>query len=242
MVVNESATVEEMMLFIPHEAMHALQFAACPDLLAFHSTIVCDVPPPPSLPVMPRPYDYLWAMNMAEMAAYAVQVDFAHQLATRGEDDGALTALNARMGGLGRLYPQVIACEKIARLGVGKRLFMHGTQDVLSAEQSRACATAATGYLWFWAGVDTMHYNTHLVDAAAEKARNNLSAQFNMAAAKPQFRKWARADIVRLGTGYPVNPLDVPGFDDVSTPPYRNMMTRDSAKKLYAVERALRPA
>ena len=82
-----------------------------------------------------------------------------------------------------------------------------------------------------------LNYNTHLVDVAHDNGKARLSESFNRAAGGMKFRTWDRADILRLGKGYNVNPLDVPGFDDVAAPLYRNYMTRENARKLHAVER-----
>jgi len=194
----------------------------------------------PGAPI-PRPYDFLWAMNMMEMAAYAVQTDFVHQLAARGGDDGPLKELKRHMCPFADIYEDVRNRRTIGRIGLENHTFMKDdlAEDIDPAF-ARDYATAAVGYFWFWGSSgqgSPLNYNTHLVDAAHENGKARLTDQFNKAARGASFKTWDRADILRLGKGYTVNPLDVPGFDDVTTVPYRNCMTRENARKLHAVER-----
>jgi hypothetical protein len=239
LAVDASRSTEEMALFLAHEAFHAVQFGNCPDLYAFYVAAVC-AGEMPGAPV-PRPYDFLWAMNMMEMAAYAVQTDFVHQLAERGGDDGPLKELKRYMGPFADIYEDVRHRRTIGRIGLENRTFMKDDlAEDIDPGFARDYATAAVGYFWFWGSSgpgSPLNYNTHLVDAAHENGKARLTEQFNRAARGVNFRTWERTDIIRLGKGYTVNPLDVPGFDDITGAAYRNCMTRENARKLHAVER-----
>lgn len=239
LAVSDKANTEEMALFLAHESFHAVQFDNCPDLYAFFVAAVCGGHMPGV--AVPRPYDFLWAMNMMEMAAYAVQTDFVHQLAARAGDDGPLNELKRHMRPFADIYEDVRHRRTIGRIGLENRTFMKDEQaEHIDPDFARDYATAAVGYFWFWGSSgpgSPLNYNTHLVDVAHDNGKARLSESFNRAAGGMKFRTWDRADILRLGKGYNVNPLDVPGFDDVAAPLYRNYMTRENARKLHAVER-----
>jgi hypothetical protein len=252
-LVQDSLSEDDMVVFLPHEAFHAEQFANCPDLAAFHTYVVMaeqgSNPPPAGTITVPRPHDFVWGMNMMELAAYGVQTDFVFQLAERSGDDAPLARFYTRMKPLADTYAAVRDSNTLAELSGGGRCFLRADAgDIISPDFRRDYATAAAGYFWFWATKDCegtlmgLHYNDHLVDSANENSRARVSPLFNAMAAgqtRVAFRKWDAADVLRLGRGYPVNPLNVPGFEDVTTPPYRNRMTRECAQRLRTVERAL---
>ncbi len=254
-MVQDDLSEDDMVVFLPHEAFHAEQFANCPDLAAFHTHVVMagegSAPPPAGMITVPRPLDFAWGMNMMEFAAYAVQTDFMFQLAARTGDDAPLARFYTRMKPLASTYATVRNSDTLAELNGGGRRFLHADAgDILNPDFRRDYATAAAGYFWFWATKDCdgrvlgLHYNDHLVEAANDNSRARVSPLFNAMAAgqtRVNFRKWNAADVLRLGRGYPVNPLNVPGFEDITTPPYRNRMTRECAKRLRIVERALCP-
>jgi hypothetical protein len=252
MLLDAGQSADDMVVFLPHEAFHAVQFENCPDIRAFYSAVVSGRPADkPGTLVLPRPRDFLWAMNVMEMAAYGVQTDFVFRLAAAGGDDAPLKLYKAYSPPLAKAYDGMMRSRDVREITIaGQTCLRVPDGEKIEDDFKRDYAAATASYFWYWGTATeegkpaSLHYNDHLVRAAHNAATQKVSPLFNALAAgavKPRLRACTSGDAVRLGRGYAVNPLDVPGFDDVSGAAYRNRISPENKQKLQVVARALRP-
>jgi hypothetical protein len=195
------------------------------------------------------PSDFLRAMNMMEMSAYAVHTDFASRLAGEAGDPGAYAALSASHGFLCDIYNQVVTMDGFEFIEYAdKRVTDCGQGLMMLPHCKRDFAMAAAGYRWYWDGMipatknSTRYaYNDPLINMLEARCVFKSASYFALlaeGAIKPRFVNLERADIVRLGEGYRSNPLDMPGFEDVSSPCYREFSAMNT-ERLKKIEYAL---
>lgn len=249
--VSDQLNAADMASVIVHEAYHGMQLANSPALTAAVALFVkgFGLPPGQSVEVL-RPRDLLWVFNAMEMGAYAVQTDFAVQLADRAGDDGLLHSVHTPVGALSRLYRVVSQAENDFALRLKDKILL----NIYSAEEqamhkafNRDYAAAAVAHHWFWSGQQTdtqgrqlnLHYNDHLMTRVAYGMKAGAAPVFHAAAGDARFVAWGHQDIARMGRGYAINPLDVPGAARADGPAYRSLATRENTAIMRRAEWAL---
>lgn len=248
--LHQDLSATGMLLFLPHEGAHAVQFENCPDLLAFHKYIVQGDPVDvKGQLVLPRPRDFLWAMNAAEMAAYGVQTDFAYQLAARAGDKEAWDSYAEMSGPLARAYTDILHNPDVRQVKLKDYTLMDVLpQSRVAPDMQRQFAGALAARMWFWGTGDEqgraagLHYNDHMTEAMAQEAKSRVAPLFNAMAkgdVRPLLRRLTTNDVLRLGDCYEYNPLAVAGFDDIGGRAYRGRITPENDRRVRAVSRAL---
>jgi hypothetical protein len=214
----------------------------------FASTLK-DIPGAKGDVYMPQPADYLWALNMMEIAAYAVGTDFVKRLGEAG-DDGALSAYEHICGPLSAAYDQVMGMETLRTLKIGDQKILDlGEHTKVAPEAKRAFAAATAAYYWFWnkdedekAAPRDFYNDLHMI-VAERVCRYRCAPVFRMAGRgqiRACFAEFDRADIEKLGEGYAAfNPLTVRGFNDIDGPEYRRDFTETNRQRIRAIEGCL---
>lgn len=252
--LHHALTAAEMASFLPHEIMHDRQLTQKPELAAADSLLFSGGGGQAGYRgKILHPRDFLWARMAMEMGAFAIQADFAVQMLEKTGEGSVLKAFCNFYPFLMKDYMAATSQPFFEEFRVDNRPVMKITPAesmTLLQQRRRDYAAAAVAYSWFWRGLmpDTgapgrLHYNDFVVARMDERCRNGaLSSAFNGLARgglSSHFVRWDRNDIVAMNEGYPVNPLNVPGFDDVSGPAYRHALTRENYKITRRVERVL---
>jgi len=161
---------------------------------------------------------------MMDYQPIAVQVDFVIRLADEKGDSGPRGFI---MEPLAKAYDTVTDIDGFAGLHSGdKRIANFEMGAFMLPQCKRDFAMAMAGYHWYWSALDSItdepvkdHYNDGHVKDLLSSCEKKLAPYFRLAsigAIKPQFVSLERKDIIHLGEGYRSNPLDTPGFEDVS--------------------------
>jgi hypothetical protein len=245
---RSDADADTITAFLPHEIFHAMQFENLPEMRNFAQYTTRNPDYKPALlgdVLMPEPSEYLFALNMMEIAAHAVSTDFVCRLASEAGDHAARRAYECHYPDMVDCYDKIFGSKDLPGLRSCDRMIANfRSVTSLDPNKDRARAATAAALHWFWqADLDTgparLHYNDSTIELLEDSCRRRLAPIFNLAgsgAARPAFAQFDRSDILKLGEGYSFNPLNVPGFEDMMSPDYRNEISEDNKRRLRNVE------
>lgn len=217
----------------PHEGFHVLQSEQCPEVGNFFHYMAeakGEARPHRSDLILADPADFVAALNLMEIGAYAVGTDFVYRLADAG-DDAALSAYRA-MSPLCPVFDRMATVRGICDITIGGAVVMEcaGGMSILPASRTAFAATIA-GHAWYWNFHDQKtgrpireEYHAHLLDNLSALCETRNTPYFNFLASgqiSPRFRSLEREDFMKLGAGYRFNPFDMPGLTDIMSDGYR---------------------
>jgi hypothetical protein len=254
---HESSTLDQMAAYLPHEAFHALQFDQVPALVNFMGSVVTDTVTPSiyfdksDVVELIHPDDMLYAYNLLEMGAFAMQSHVISKMADAGDIAVHNSQIRANNSCL-MLYESIMDTAGVASLTIGDRtIFNSGAVNVLPKYGHRKVATAVTAYAWFWnAGhreedgtesYDRLTYNAGKAELTLKSVFNKRAPYFAMKedGYRFDFRPLERSEISLLGTGCGQQMFDIAEFDDITDAAYRTAMTPESRNTIDAINREL---
>ncbi len=251
---NVQASVDEIAVYLPHEAFHGVQQSKLPLITNLYASFQSTEPSE----VLVRegkiidvlaPSDYFYATNLGEMAAYSVQIDVVKKMEDQAGDVAAGECLARSLGGLKRIYEQVAAQDDLARLVVDGRALIDAPRNIVGTVHSNN--TVATNFLarhWFWAsnrGIDGKPNRLHYADGHLEfltAQAESPKSYYNVMRADGynfNFRGLSDEEIRSFGQGCGYDIFGAPEFDDVRSDDYRAPMTDENRAALVKVNRVL---
>lgn len=251
---NVEASADEIAAYLPHEAFHGIQFSKLPLLSNFFACMQSSEPPEilvrdGNIVDVLKPSEYLYALNLSEMAAYAVQVDVVTKMEQQASDAAAGACLDKNLGSLKRIYEDVAAQDDLARIVVSGRALINAPHNIVgSVYSSDKIATDFLARHWFWAssrGIDNepnrLHYADGHMEFFAEKSEDPKS-YYNFMRGEGyafEFRALSDEEIRSLGRGCGYDVFGAPEFDDVRSDDYRAVITDENRAELMKINRTL---
>ncbi len=235
-----TADADNIASTISHEAFHGLQFDQVPAFLNFDVCLLRHGDKPALYfdkknPVdIMHPDDLIYANNLLEMGAFAMQSHIVNKMAREAGDDAARYAAIRFCNFSVSYYQRIYQMRDFSGLNLGDIEIISAPKQYVMAKYGReAVATAVTAYNWFWNDISDKKvpsryaYSASKSDFLLARIFNEESPYFAMKRAGYEFdfQPLSKEQIRLLGTGCGQNMFSLPDFADVTSAAYRQEMS-----------------